>query len=46
MVEEDPEGAGIRLYYERDNHRARAVYESLGMKEEEYRMMKWTKLGY
>ena len=29
---------GVRLYVERDNHRAQQTYEALGMREEAYRM--------
>jgi ribosomal protein S18 acetylase RimI-like enzyme len=34
-----PDVIGIRLYVERDNARAQATYESLGLEEEPYNLM-------
>ncbi len=35
--------AGLRLYVETNNERARKTYESLGMKHEHYTMYEWMK---
>lgn len=42
-VEDDPELAGIRLYVERTNEPAQAVYERLGMTREHYDLYEWLK---
>jgi len=39
QVQNDPEACGIRLYVEKDNHRAQATYESLGMSGDKYLVM-------
>jgi len=39
QVEEDPEACGIRLYVEKDNRRAQATYEALGMSGDKYLVM-------
>lgn len=36
---EDPEVCGLRLYVEKDNHRAQATYEALGMTRDTYVVM-------
>jgi len=36
---EDPAVCGLRLYVERENERAQAVYRVLGMKESQYRLL-------
>ncbi|KEG07686.1 putative acetyltransferase [Trypanosoma grayi] len=43
VVQEDAHYQGIRLYVERDNSDAMAVYQRLGMTVEHYNMMKWMK---
>lgn len=45
MVEASDFYTGIRLYVEEENERAIKTYESVGLKQEHYRMMKWTKNG-
>jgi ribosomal protein S18 acetylase RimI-like enzyme len=42
-VEDDPGLAGIRLYVERANRSAQAVYERLGMTREHYDLYEWLK---
>lgn len=39
LARDDPEVCGIRLYVEEGNHRARRVYETLGMHDGGYRVM-------
>jgi ribosomal protein S18 acetylase RimI-like enzyme len=39
LAREDPGVCGIRLYVERENARARRIYESLGMTNTDYRVM-------
>ena len=39
QVEDDPEACGIRLYVEKDNRRAQATYEALGMSGDKYLVM-------
>ena len=41
-AQESGEVLAIRLYVERDNHRAQAVYRQLGMEVEHYDMMRWS----
>lgn len=43
IVENSELYTGIRLYVEENNDRAIATYEKVGMKQEHYRLMKWTK---
>ncbi|QSE98246.1 GNAT family N-acetyltransferase [Fulvivirga lutea] len=43
LVKEDPELVGIRLYVERENKSAQAVYEKLGMNGEHYKLYEWLK---
>jgi ribosomal protein S18 acetylase RimI-like enzyme len=43
MVKSSPELRGIRLYVEKSNHRAQAVYEALGMGREHYHLYEWLK---
>jgi ribosomal protein S18 acetylase RimI-like enzyme len=42
-VEESPELKGIRLYVDKRNAAARAVYERLGMTREHYELFEWMK---
>jgi GNAT superfamily N-acetyltransferase len=42
-VQADPNLKGLRLYVDRDNRPARAVYEKLGMNGEHYRLYEWMK---
>lgn len=42
-VEGDPTLAGIRLYVDRTNESAQAVYERLGMTREHYDLYEWLK---
>ncbi len=44
-VEEDPELCGLRLYVDRRNPGAAAVYQRLGMSREHYEMFEWLKDG-
>eukprot|EP00796_Vickermania_ingenoplastis_P012302 gene12302-8443_t len=46
IVETSEIYTGIRLYVEESNERAMATYNKVGMKEEHYRLMKWTKGGF
>lgn len=39
LATSDPGNCGIRLYVEKDNHRAQRTYEKLNMIETEYRIM-------
>ena len=39
LAQDDPDAAGLRLYYEKDNDKARATYEKLGMIDPGYRVM-------
>jgi GNAT superfamily N-acetyltransferase len=39
LARDDAEVAGIRLYVEKDNHRAQRTYEKLGMSLTDYRIM-------
>ncbi len=39
QVEDDPDACGIRLYVEKDNRRAQATYEALGMSGNKYLVM-------
>jgi GNAT superfamily N-acetyltransferase len=43
LVEADPAVRGIRLYVERSNDSAQAVYIKLGMNGEHYRLFEWMK---
>jgi GNAT superfamily N-acetyltransferase len=42
-VESDPELCGLRLYVDRRNRSAAAVYERAGMSREHYEMFEWLK---
>jgi GNAT superfamily N-acetyltransferase len=42
-VESSPDLKGIRLYVDLRNHRARKVYEELGMTSEHYMLYEWMK---
>jgi GNAT superfamily N-acetyltransferase len=42
-VEADPSLRGLRLYVERDNRRAQATYEALGMSADHYLLYEWLK---
>ena len=46
IVRDDPLMCGMRLYVERENERARKVYENLGMTTDHFNMMKWMKTSY
>lgn len=43
MVEGDETLKGIRLYVEKENTKAQAVYEKLGMTAEHYKLYEWLK---
>ncbi len=43
MVEHDDDLKGIRLYVEKENTKAQAVYEKLGMSAEHYKLYEWLK---
>lgn len=43
VLERDPDVAGIRLYVDRTNIRARKVYEAIGMDGEHYQLFEWMK---
>jgi RimJ/RimL family protein N-acetyltransferase len=43
MVQEDPDLKGIRLYVEKENVKAQAVYEKIGMTAEHYKLYEWLK---
>nr|WP_246202779.1 GNAT family N-acetyltransferase [Fulvivirga lutimaris] len=43
MVEEDETLKGIRLYVEKENTKAQAVYERIGMTAEHYKLYEWLK---
>lgn len=47
LAQQDPGICGLRLYVHRDNHRAMAAYEKLGMRATNYRVyeVKWSGLG-
>lgn len=42
LAEATPAVCGIRLYVERDNQRAQATYEALGMQDAGYRMFEYS----
>lgn len=43
MVEESSDLRGLRLYVDKTNTKAQAVYEALGMSEEHYHLYEWMK---
>jgi ribosomal protein S18 acetylase RimI-like enzyme len=43
MVQEDSDLKGIRLYVEKENVKAQAVYEKIGMTAEHYKLYEWLK---
>lgn len=43
QVENSPDLVGIRLYVEKENTKAQAVYEKLGMNGEHYKLYEWLK---
>jgi len=43
MVDTDPQYCGIRLYVEKENHRAQRVYEAMGMNKDHYQLYEWMK---
>lgn len=43
MVEADNSLKGIRLYVEKKNHKAQAVYQRVGMTAEHYELYEWLK---
>ena len=43
MVLEDSDLKGIRLYVEKENVKAQAVYEKIGMTAEHYKLYEWLK---
>jgi predicted GNAT family acetyltransferase len=43
MVNTDPDLRGIRLYVDKTNAVAKAVYQKLGMNGEHYQMYEWMK---
>lgn len=43
MVKDSPELRGLRLYVDKTNTRAQAVYEKLGMSAEHYSLYEWMK---
>lgn len=47
LARQDPGVCGVRLYVHRDNHRAMAAYEKLGMTATKYRVyeVEWSGLG-
>ena len=42
-MEQSPDFKGIRLYVDKRNAAARAVYERLGMTREHYELFEWMK---
>jgi GNAT superfamily N-acetyltransferase len=43
MVSTSPDLRGLRLYVDKTNTRAQAVYKSLGMNDEHYSLFEWMK---
>lgn len=43
MVKNDEQLMGLRLYVDKTNHRARAIYQKLGMNGEHYDLFEWMK---
>jgi GNAT superfamily N-acetyltransferase len=43
IIDMDTEAAGLRLYVDISNNRAKAVYEALGMNGEHYQVFEWMK---
>ncbi len=43
LVEEDPALVGLRLYVDKTNTNAQAVYEKLGMNGDHYKLFEWIK---
>ena len=43
MVQNDPNYTGIRLYVDKSNQRAKAVYSNLGMNGDHYELYEWMK---
>lgn len=44
LSKEDSEVRGLRLYVDKTNHRAKEIYESLGMNNQHYELYEWMKL--
>jgi ribosomal protein S18 acetylase RimI-like enzyme len=42
LAQQTPDTRGIRLYVEKDNHTAQAVYQNLGMSQTAYRVFETT----
>ncbi len=45
VVENDPSSRGLRLYVDKRNDKAQAVYRSLGMNDEHYALYEWMPSG-
>ena len=43
VIRQDPQSHGLRLYVEKENTQAQAVYSKLGMDGEHYRLFQWMK---
>ncbi len=43
MVKQSPDLRGLRLYVDKSNAQAQAVYETLGMSSEHYHLFEWMK---
>lgn len=43
---QDPKTIGIRLYVEKENHKARSTYRELGMDENRYIVCEWLKTAH
>jgi ribosomal protein S18 acetylase RimI-like enzyme len=46
MVQSSHEYAGLKLYVDRENTPAQAVYRKVGMKDSHYYLFEWNKLEY
>ncbi len=46
LVEASAEYAGLKLYVDKDNTPAQAVYRRVGMKDSHYNLFEWNKLDY
>jgi GNAT superfamily N-acetyltransferase len=46
IARQEPSIIGIRLYVEKENHKARSVYRELGMDENRYIVCEWLKTSH